>query len=305
MSLTLTPVYTNSCTGANQVPFDTANWTEFNPYPANDAIQILNGFLTTTVAVQSDGQAYNTTINWAANPNQYIQYNVDSLVDNGDGATAWFYLRTDTFGNNLYRLSLTGLTSFGFPGKFGFYVDVLTGADAQGTIFTLAKSQGTGGDGQGDAFFNFTPGDQFTFAIIGPFPTGMLYVLQNGASLFSAPLNTNDGTNPVVGVSSGATGMQLNPDANSNLPSDIEARNLSVGTATGSISGVYSQPDCRHYATFPNTSINVNGTLTYTGQVSDNAAIPPTDSRKVGAPVASNISYPQNSRTPGTYGPNE
>jgi hypothetical protein len=65
----------------------------------------------------------------------------------------------------------------------------------------------------------------------------------------------------------------------------------------------YSVPDCRNYATFPNNSVSVNGTLTYTvnAQPSHSA---PVDSRAAGAPVASGT-YPQNSRTPGTFGPGE
>jgi hypothetical protein len=63
----------------------------------------------------------------------------------------------------------------------------------------------------------------------------------------------------------------------------------------------YSVPDCRLK---PNTAVNVNGTETYTVQTSDNAAIPPVDSRKAGAPVVSGT-YPQNSRAPGTYGSGE
>jgi hypothetical protein len=63
----------------------------------------------------------------------------------------------------------------------------------------------------------------------------------------------------------------------------------------------YSVPDCR---TVPNDAVEVNGTETYT--------VPPTESRKAGAPVDSRTTtptasgtYPQNSRTPGTFGPGE
>jgi hypothetical protein len=69
-------------------------------------------------------------------------------------------------------------------------------------------------------------------------------------------------------------------------------------------STVYSQPDSRNYATFPNSSRSVNGTLIYDVQTSSNPAVPGTDSRTAGAPVASGT-YPQNSRTPGTFGPGE
>lgn len=66
-------------------------------------------------------------------------------------------------------------------------------------------------------------------------------------------------------------------------------------------SNSYSVPDCRLH---PNASRNVNGTLIYDVQTSSNPTIPPTDSRKAGAPVASGT-YPQNSRSPGTFGPGE
>jgi hypothetical protein len=68
--------------------------------------------------------------------------------------------------------------------------------------------------------------------------------------------------------------------------------------------GVYSQPDCRNFGHFPNASRVIQGTVTYDVQTSSNAAVPGTDSRTAGAPVASGT-YPQNSRTPGTYGPGE
>ena len=67
----------------------------------------------------------------------------------------------------------------------------------------------------------------------------------------------------------------------------------------------YSVPDCRNYGNFPNHSVTVNGTVTYTvPSVDSRKAGAPVDSRTAGAPVACGT-YPQNSRTPGTYGPGE
>jgi hypothetical protein len=76
----------------------------------------------------------------------------------------------------------------------------------------------------------------------------------------------------------------------------------------------YSVPDARSYGNFPNTAVNVNGTLTYTGQSSSlrwwfNTLFQrvfgtPADSRSSGITVASG-SYPQNSRAPGVFGPGE
>jgi hypothetical protein len=68
--------------------------------------------------------------------------------------------------------------------------------------------------------------------------------------------------------------------------------------------GTYSVPDCRDYAQFPNTAVNVQGTLTYTGAPGTNVtdcrkAGAPVDSRKAGAPVDSRVApnIPENSRT--------
>lgn len=86
--------------------------------------------------------------------------------------------------------------------------------------------------------------------------------------------------------------------------SDIAINNFVAGSvAAGSGSNYYSQPDCRVAPFGPNGSVNVNGTLTYTLQTSDNSAVPSVDSRIL-KPVASGA-YPQNNRTPGTYGPGE
>lgn len=66
----------------------------------------------------------------------------------------------------------------------------------------------------------------------------------------------------------------------------------------------YSLPDCRNFGSFPNASRTINGTKIYDVQTSSNSAVPGTDSRKAGAPVDSST-QPQNSRTPGTFGPGE
>jgi hypothetical protein len=69
----------------------------------------------------------------------------------------------------------------------------------------------------------------------------------------------------------------------------------------------YSVPDCRVAPFGPNASRDVNNTLIYDVQTSDNAAVPSKDSRATGVPVDSRVSpnIPSNSRTPGTFGPGE
>lgn len=61
-----------------------------------------------------------------------------------------------------------------------------------------------------------------------------------------------------------------------------------------------SVTDSRNYGNFPNHSLNVQGTLTYTvPALESRTAGAPVDSRKSGAPVDSRVSpnIPQNSRT--------
>jgi hypothetical protein len=64
----------------------------------------------------------------------------------------------------------------------------------------------------------------------------------------------------------------------------------------------YSSKDSRKV---PNLSRNVRGTLIYDVQTSDNAAIPPVNSRKARPPADSRAAgnVPVNSRAPGVNGP--
>jgi hypothetical protein len=93
--------------------------------------------------------------------------------------------------------------------------------------------------------------------------------------------------------------------ASGGLVTDSGFANLIVGKAAIPVSTPYSVPDCRNYSHFPNASRNVQSTLIYDVQTSSNPAVPGTDSRRAGAPVDSRVSAPQNSRTPGTFGPGE
>lgn len=84
---------------------------------------------------------------------------------------------------------------------------------------------------------------------------------------------------------------------------------INGGDQTGvnfTLPNAYSVPDCRIYAIFPNNPVNVQGTLTYTVPAHPSVT-PPVDSRTQGAPVDSRVTpnIPQNSRTPGTFGPGE
>lgn len=89
-------------------------------------------------------------------------------------------------------------------------------------------------------------------------------------------------------------------------PVTITTANVTEVDFTTGGSAYYSVPDCRNYATFPNLSRDVQGTLTYDVPAHPSYA-PPVDSRTYGAPLDCRIppNIPQNSRAPGTYGPDE
>ena len=68
----------------------------------------------------------------------------------------------------------------------------------------------------------------------------------------------------------------------------------------------WSSTDSRNFGIFPNSAVNIQGTLTYTVPSVDSRVNIPIDSRASvpqNCRVAPNI--PQNSRTPGTFGPGE
>jgi hypothetical protein len=88
-----------------------------------------------------------------------------------------------------------------------------------------------------------------------------------------------------------------------------------AGIITLTLTQAYSVPDCRNSTcglvptthVYPNGSRTVQGTLIYDQETSNNSTVPSTDSRTAGAPVDSRVAsiIPQNSRTPGTFGPGE
>jgi len=142
-----------------------------------------------------------------------------------------------------------------------------------------------------DAFIGVTvttsvapvPGDIFSFQVVGT----LLTMFYNGVPVVSGTAST---------AASGAPGLFI---GDTTSQADTSVSLFTAGSMTTSLH--YSEPDCRNFGQFPNTAVNVNGTLTYTTPTHPSVT-PPVDSR-VNKPVASGT-YPQNSRTPGVYGPN-
>jgi hypothetical protein len=161
-------------------------------------------------------------------------------------------------------------------------------------------------------------------------PLGNLTTTQNNA-LMIAGLAVQPGINPPAAGTSGAIFRgAFNSEIKLFDSSAATAGSNTLSTFTGPSQGVptaepwfmlvasflpgnppvsnpYSVPDCRVPPAGPNSSRTVQGTKIYDVQTSSNPAIPPKDSRAAGAPVDSRVSpnIPQNSRTPGTFGPGE
>lgn len=148
----------------------------------------------------------------------------------------------------------------------------------------------------------FIAGDVFRFGVLGT----TLYGYRNGIFLGSV-VNTDH--------ASGFTGLFMAGGP----ASDVNALQISrfSGGTTGT-TAAYSVPDSRNYANFPNDSRDIQGTqiydvpsvfsLRYWFDALFNRTQPlPLDSRVAGETTDSRVAgiIPQNSRTPGTFGPGE
>lgn len=128
-------------------------------------------------------------------------------------------------------------------------------------------------------------GDVFTLAVVG----NNYYFLQNNTLII--PVQTDP-----TGQGSLFTALEVEAF---NTLSDCLVTNFVTGSASGSYTEPYSVPDCR---TSPNLSTPVNGNLQYTIPSKHSSTLS-TDSRS-STPLPCGT-YPQNSRTPGTFGPGE
>ena len=124
-----------------------------------------------------------------------------------------------------------------------------------------------------------------------------------GASIFY----TTDGSTPTSGSTPYTTPVSVSSSLTVKaLATKSNFSDSAIGSAAYVISGgatVYSVPDSR---VSPNSSRTVQLTKIYDVQTSSNHSIPPTDSR-ANVPVDDRATayVPENSRTPGTYGPGE
>lgn len=257
-----------------------ANWT--TPAGFNPPQIASSGVVEPSTTSGTNNLAYYNAASF--NPNQYSEITIKTLANTSAFAQAFVRMQAN---GDCYFMRLTGPT--GSQTALNVAVDMRLG----GVISQL-----------GGAIVPCTPlvGDVFRLEVVTNPTTGnpVLTAYQNGYVLVQYE---DFGKN----FTSGQPGFDLDPTnpVTNNRISAWAGGNANVIPAY--VGNYYSVPDCRVAPFGPNASRNVNSTLIYDVQTSSNHAIPPTDSRAGGAPVDSRLAanIPQNSRTPGVFGPNE
>lgn len=252
---------------------DNFNRTNVNPIGGNWT-QLFTGAAFTTAQIvgslmESSIAGSNSDSYWNASnwqPNQWVSIKINALSDSSCYAGILLRATPGPFSSaTTYRIYVRGPLGGTAAYSISKYVN---GA------FTAVVAETTR---------TFSAGDVFTAAVVGT----QLSLYQNG-NLFATVSDSS--------VISGQAGCFVSPSVAAGVAG------AQISSWTGGIPGyAYSCPDCR---VVPNGFHTVQGTTIFDVQ---NSLISPTDSRAAGAPVDSRAAgqAPQNSRTPGTFGPGQ
>jgi hypothetical protein len=322
-------LYSSTFMGANQNPLDPTNWTTVSTNP----LQILNAECT---SAGTGGAAGNGAAYYSGGQNltsdQGVQFTVPTFVQ----GEIELYLRYNSSGGTGYKLliNVTGQQVLLFnpsgsqigsdglittPGDVYFFSCVGTTITVQHNGTTIIQVSDATSDLNGTANLTFAFGGgngnigitTFSlgsvtsgFSISGNTGVGNAVVNYSGTSSGSVTAN-GSGAYSITGLANGnytltpqLSGFVFTPPSQNVT---ISGSNITgVNFTASAVGAYYSQPDCR---LTPNASRDVNQTLIYDVQTSSNPSVPGTDSR--GAKPVDSSQSPQNSRTPGTYGPGE
>lgn len=260
-----------------------ANWTTPT---GGTKFQIVSGNLVQASALAVTCNMCYTGGTFSAN--QYSEITLATLSDNLVFSTPAVRMATNT--QNFYQVDIQGPTGTASPSCQIFR----TVAGANTSVGPAVQITPQVGDVYRLSVINGSDG----FPVLSFFQNGYL-ILQVQDYSTSALTTGFPGMAAYVGGGSNLTHAQISLWAGGNAGV--------IPAYPANPANVYSVPDCRVAPFGPNASRTVNATVTYDVQTSSNPAIPPKDCRVAGAPVdcrlAANI--PQNSRTPGTYGPGE
>lgn len=208
----------------------------------------------------------------------YYRDQTASVQINVNSTTSFTGLALRISGNGAlgYPFTGAGLSFYScFYNNGKIFVQKITGAftNTNGTTANL-----------GNVTVGMVNGDTLGFSAVG----STLIVTKNGATVLTLSDSGLAGGHPGPYVFGTGGGSVFNFQSSS----------------IGAPASAYSVPDCR---ITPNLSRLLQGTLIYDVQTSSNSTVPGVDSRAAGAPVDSRVApnIPQNSRTPGTFGPGE
>lgn len=254
------------------------NWTAYSTIAGATSFapgQIVSNQVEGTV-IGNNFDSFYTGITW--NADQWSQ--VTAQVSLANSAGIGVLLRANALG--AYRLYWQG--NLGSAGQY--HIQKYTVA---GNVFSNLLTQNLG-------FLTVNVGDVLMGCVVGT--TLSIYLNTN------LVCQTTDST-----WASGSAGIAGAPTT---ALTNVAINNWSGGSIINAppinppAANVYSVPDCRVAPFGPNASRLVQGTKIFDVQTSSNPAIAPTDSR-ASKPVDSRVSanIPQNSRTPGTFGPGE
>jgi hypothetical protein len=253
--LNLVPTFDDTFNRANENPLNPTNWGSLSSPYHN--LKIVSDQAEATTSNAFSAQYLLTP----APNDQYVQAEISAITN----ADLFLLLgRYDTVGLNGYVLQATN-------SELGPSVPAII----------LSQDIGGGTFANISTYFpeSVSEGDVFAMAFVG----SQVLVLHNNEVVINF-------TNTLF--TSGNVGLGINPGATITSGGMV---NFETGIPQILVSDAFSIPDCRNYGNFPNSAVDVNGTLLY--------VVPSVDSRAAGAPVDSRVSvpipcghYPQNSR---------
>jgi len=272
MSLVLTPLFSDALTTTAN-PLNPTNWTTAT---GATNLKVTGGNCEGTSVGGFNAEYWSNGVF----PNdQYGSIKITGAIPLGSGSTLLVGARCNADASQGFFLE-----AFDNASTAG-HLDLVIADAASNTLFDSPS-------------LPYSVGDVFTIAVVGT----TVYAIQNGVVIGSVVSSL---------YSSGFVMLGTIPFS---ALTDVKANSFVAGSAAVAALA-YSVPDCRNsYCglvqtthVYPNGNRTVQGTVIYDVETSNNAAIPPTDSRTAGAPVDSRTASnkPQNSRTPGTFGPGE
>lgn len=255
-------------------PLDPSKWSDMTGFNFAE-LDIASGSCQADNADGNTCAEQYTGITWGDDQWAQIKFTHFQNTINGDTESS-IWLRSDSGGENAYQFSFAAKGN----GTLDVNLNVFVG-NSQVAQPLATQSAGVPAE----------DGDIFRVASIGT-----THIIWQNGNVIGVCTDTN--------VASGAVNIEITVNTD---VTTVRLNNFSGGNfAPPTPSGAYSVPDDRNYSVFPNNAINVQGTETYTVPAHPSTVVP-VDSRLAGAPVDSRVAaiIPENSRTPGTYGPGE